>query len=101
MGEDLFVYGTLREDEIVRRVTGRTFPRASGMLKGFRRFDGPAWFPYPYVAPEAEASLEGVVLVGVDAESLARLDGYEGRCYVRRRVRVETGGGSREAWVYV
>ena len=99
-GEDLFVYGTLREDEVVRRVTGRTFPKAAGMLNGFRRFEGPAWFPYPYVMPQAGAFVEGMVLTGVDPECLARLDAYEGACYTRRRVRVDTGGGPREAWVY-
>lgn len=101
MGEDLFVYGTLREDEVVRRVTGRTFPKAAGTLSGFRRVEGPAWFPYSNLDPQAGAFAEGMVLMGVDPASLARLDAYEGACYARRRVRVDTEGGPREAWVYV
>lgn len=101
MGESLFVYGTLRDSAVVRRITGGVFPKVAGRLAGFRRVEGPAWFPYPNAVPDSGAVVEGMVLSGLDADVLALLDEYEGSAYVRRRVRVETEGGPCEAWVYV
>ncbi len=101
MGESLFVYGTLRDDEVVRGVTGRTFPKVGGTLEDYGRREGPPEFPYFYAVPSPGASIEGVVITGLDPEALGRLDAYEGRCFTREGVRVKTAGGLREAWVYV
>ncbi len=99
--DNLFVYGTLRDDGVVRQVTGRTFPKVEGTLTGYRRVEASPRFPYPYLVAQEGASVRGVVLLGVDPESLGRLDEYEGGCYERRRVAVSAGQGTREAWVYV
>lgn len=100
-GDNLFVYGTLRDDGVVRQVTGRTFPKVEGTLTGYRRAEASPRFPYHYLAAQEGASVRGVVLLGVDPESLGRLDEYEGECYERRRVTISTGQGTHEAWVYV
>lgn len=100
-GDNLFVYGTLRDDEVVRRVAGRTFPKVDGALAGYRRIEATPGFPYPYLVIQAGEVATGAVLLGIDPESLTRLDAYEGGCYGRRRVVVATEHGAREAWVYV
>ncbi|OGG46373.1 MAG: hypothetical protein A3F84_03285 [Candidatus Handelsmanbacteria bacterium RIFCSPLOWO2_12_FULL_64_10] len=100
-GDNLFVYGTLRDDGVVRQATGRTFPKVEGTLTGYRRVEASPRFPYPYLVAQEGASVRGTVLLGVDPESLGRLDAYEGGCYERRRVTISTGQGTPEAWVYV
>ena len=99
--DNLFIYGTLRDDEVVRRVTGRTFPKGEGTLAGYRRVGASPGFPYPYVVVQEGEVTKGTVLLGIDPENLARLDVYEGACYERRRVAVVTGQGTCSAWVYV
>jgi len=99
--DNLFVYGTLRDDGVVRGVTGRTFPKVNGTLAGYRRVEATPEFPYPYLVPEAGEVARGTVLKGIDPEDLARFDAYEGAYYERRRVAVRTDRGGCEAWVYV
>ena len=96
----VFVYGTLQDDETVRRITGRTFPKVKGRLDGYRRMVPTPGFPYPYAIAQEGAFLAGSLLVGVDPASLLRLDAYEGGFYVRRRVMAATDGGQCEAWLY-
>jgi gamma-glutamylcyclotransferase (GGCT)/AIG2-like uncharacterized protein YtfP len=100
-GDNLFVYGTLRDDEVVRQVTGRTFPKGDGTLAGYRRVGASPGFPYPYLVAQEGEVIQGTVLRGVDPEGLARLDAYEGACYERRRVAVTLEQGTCSAWVYV
>ncbi|MSS72314.1 MAG: gamma-glutamylcyclotransferase [Candidatus Latescibacteria bacterium] len=100
-GDPLFVYGTLRDDEMVRQVTGRTFPKGDGTLAGYRRVGEASGFPYPYLVVQEGEVTKGTVLLGIGPEHLARLDVYEGACYERRRVVVATGQGTCHAWVYV
>ena len=72
-----------------------------GTLAGYRRVAASSEFPYPYLIVQEGASLKGTVLMGIDPESLARLDVYEGGCYERRHAEVATERGMCEAWVYV
>jgi gamma-glutamylcyclotransferase (GGCT)/AIG2-like uncharacterized protein YtfP len=97
----LFVYGTLRDPECQRAVTGRLFPARPATLRGFRRVDPPGG--YPYLVADDGAVVEGVVLGDIDAEALARLDHYEdeGRLYVRRAVTVVVDGAALACDVYV
>lgn len=100
-GDNLFVYGTLRDDGVVRQVTGRVFPKVEGTLTGYCRVEASPRFPYPYLVAREGASVRGMVLMGVDPEGLGRLDEYEGECYERRRVTISTRQRTHEAWVYV
>lgn len=97
----LFVYGTLRDPERVRRLAGRTFPARPARLWGWRLVP-PERSPsgYPEVEPAPGGRVEGLLLEGLDGRALRALDAYE-EGYVRRRVRVEVDGRSVDAQVYV
>ena len=97
----LFVYGTLVGSRTQRAVTGRVFAAHPARLCGHRREQPPG--SYAYVLPDPSASVLGVLLDGVDAASLARLDAYEdeGRLYVRRRALAEVDGRTVGCEVYV
>jgi len=98
---NLFVYGTLRDARLVRRLVGRTFPGVPAELEGWRFIPPHASRSgYPEIVPDPASRVEGLLLLGVDPASLRRLDLYE-EGYVRRRVRVRTQDGTVDAEVYV
>jgi gamma-glutamylcyclotransferase (GGCT)/AIG2-like uncharacterized protein YtfP len=98
---NLFCYGSLQFDEVMRAVTGREFAGEPAELDGFARYrfrDA----TYPGLAPEAGASTEGTLFRGLDGAALEALDRFEGARYERVAVEVRTrGGGSAAAQVYV
>ncbi len=98
---DLFVYGTLKDPDLVRALTGKTFPSKPGVLADWRLVP-PDRSPsaYPEIEPSSGDRVEGLLLRQVDPEALQALDRYE-EGYVRRRVRVKVEGRAVEAEVYV
>lgn len=100
-GMRLFVYGTLKNPELVRSLTGRTFPSRPARLPGWvlvpaeRSASG-----YPEVEPRPGSWVEGLLLEGLDESALRALDAYE-EGYVRRRVQVQLDHGPVEAELYV
>jgi gamma-glutamylcyclotransferase (GGCT)/AIG2-like uncharacterized protein YtfP len=92
-GVSLFVYGTLLNDALVRDLTGHVFPKRPATLDGFERVELPG--DYPYITRRPGARVEGCLLYGIDAVSLARLDAYEGDGYVRTTLEVRVGDGAR------
>lgn len=97
----LFVYGTLKEDNRVHAVTGKTFPKTPARLSGFRLVQSKGF--YPYIVPSEADVVEGLLLEEVDEASLRRIDEYEGEggFYRRVAVRVSSVWGEVEAFVYV
>lgn len=101
----LFVYGTLCDARVLAAVLGRgpaaEAPRA-GRLPGYavRKEAGAGW-PMIVAAPGEQA--EGLVLAGLTAGDLVRLDYFEGAWgYARRTVEVlEASGAPLVADVYV
>ncbi|MDR7428666.1 MAG: gamma-glutamylcyclotransferase family protein [Armatimonadota bacterium] len=97
----LFVYGSLKNPELVRSLTGRTFPSRPARLPGWvlvpaeRSASG-----YPEVEPHPGSWVEGLLLEGLDESALRALDAYE-EGYVRRRVQVQLDHGLVEAELYV
>jgi len=100
-GVALFVYGTLTDEERLEQLTGRRFPRRRATLEGFARVV--AAHGYPTIVPQAGGRVEGVLVEGVDAASLAALDAYEdaGRLYARRPAEVLVDGKRVPCDVYV
>ena len=96
----LFVYGTLLDDDRLQAVVGRRLPRRAARLARHRRI-WPAG-EYPYLVPDPTASVEGVLIEGLDVRTLAALDAYEavGHLYVRERVVVTCDGTRMRCWVY-
>jgi gamma-glutamylcyclotransferase (GGCT)/AIG2-like uncharacterized protein YtfP len=100
-GTALFVYGTLTDPAVCEAVTGHRFPTRPARLRGYARL-APAG-SYPYVVPRRGASVEGLLLDGVDAASLRALDAYEveGRLYRRTAATAEADGTRVACEVYV
>jgi len=100
-GRRLFVYGTLMEEERLRALTGRRFPRRVARLAGWKRITTRAG--YPGIARAPGAHVDGLVIDGLDAAALAALDAYEdeGRLYLRHRVAVTSEGRRLACEAYV
>lgn len=93
MATALFVYGTLVDTGLLRRLTGRTFPSRPARLDGWDRVVPVRG--YPFILERAGAHVDGLLLADIDPTSLARLDEYEdaGRLYDRVPIEVVTAGG--------
>ncbi|NLD98952.1 MAG: gamma-glutamylcyclotransferase [Fibrobacter sp.] len=95
--ELLFVYGTLREPAIQKKIFGRIIPGSPGVLHGYKisskEFtDG----IYPVIFPQEMDIVKGMVLE-VTSSELSNCDEYEGDGYTRFKVTLESG---KTAWVY-
>ncbi len=93
---NLFVYGTLRDVALVRRLTGRDFAIAPAILSGYRRIEPPG--SYPYITPDPASEVHGHVLRAIDGLALQAFDAYEDEGHLYRRIDVQvTIAGRREA----
>ncbi len=97
----VFVYGTLADDQILKAVTGKEFPKKTAYLEGYRKLDIPEF--YPIIVPDPRASVEGKLIFDVDEETLKHLDDYEdeGNLYYRIRVKVKTEESVQTAFTYI
>jgi gamma-glutamylcyclotransferase (GGCT)/AIG2-like uncharacterized protein YtfP len=90
--ENLFAYGTLMCDDIMREVSGCRLSQVSGTLKGYRRRSVKGE-QYPALVPDEEGCVEGVVYRNVPKSAWDRLDRFEGEMYVRQLVQIVLNGG--------
>lgn len=99
---NLFAYGTLLVPEIWRAVTGRDCESVGAVLSGheIRRIQGG---DFPGIVRAAGSSrVIGRVFLGLDVETVARLDRYEDTFYERIAVTPRsTSGQSLAAQAYV
>ena len=98
----LFVYGTLRDQDVLALVLGRmvevaALPRANA--PGFRAVAFPGRVYPALVAAEGDAA-PGLAIAGLDGADLARLDAFEGDEYRRGTVTILVGGQTVEAEAY-
>ncbi|MBB4658984.1 gamma-glutamylcyclotransferase [Parvularcula dongshanensis] len=96
----LFVYGTLRDPDVQRRVLGRcvegTPDGIAGYARGLLAQEGES---YPMVTPTgAPSDKVGGVVLSLTNEELALADAYEGAEYARVRTALASGA---EAWLYI
>lgn len=96
----LFVYGTLRNPQVCRRLLGRMPASSGAILCGYVRM-GVRGAAYPAMVADASNRVDGLVLTGLSGAELAALDAYEGDEYVRIEVCVETDAGQARVWAYV
>jgi gamma-glutamylcyclotransferase (GGCT)/AIG2-like uncharacterized protein YtfP len=101
MKVNLFTYGTLCLPEVMQSVAGRVFATATARLDGYlcrllrRRV-------YPGMIRSTNDSTQGLLHYDVDAQSLARIDAFEGGYYRRESVlAVREDGGEVAACTYV
>jgi gamma-glutamylcyclotransferase (GGCT)/AIG2-like uncharacterized protein YtfP len=83
----VFTYGTLMFPEVWRAVVGKQYETVAATAAGFEIYyvrDA----VYPGIIAAAHGSVTGLIYFNVDAESLARLDIFEGEDYRRQQIQV-------------
>lgn len=99
--DNLFAYGTLMCDDIMREVSGYQLSHVTGILKGYRRHSVKGEH-YPALVPDKKGRVEGVVYRNVPNRAWDRLDRFEGETYMRQQVQIDlTDGASMLATTYV
>jgi gamma-glutamylcyclotransferase (GGCT)/AIG2-like uncharacterized protein YtfP len=97
---DFLAYGTLSIPEVMATVLGRRLEDVPARAHGYARVRMRNRV-YPAAVEAPGAWLEGRLYLGLDGPMLARIDRFEGRQYVRRRIEVEALGATRTADLYV
>ncbi len=98
--DKLFVYGTLQVPELFFAVTGIPYPATHrARLHGYQCYRvKDACFPA--VVPEADCTVDGMLLEGLSEPTLILLDDYEDVDYQRLISDVETESGQQSAYFY-
>jgi len=99
--KDLFVYGTLTNPRVVKRVTGKTFSQIPAILKHYDKIMPGTG--YSYIVPKKGAIVKGYVLCDIDDESLEKIDRFEavGELYDRIEIEVLADRNRRKTDTYV
>jgi len=87
---DLFVYGTLMDEDVLNRVVGRPVPPArigAAFVDGYRRVTVKGNY-FPILIEAEGGSVEGRLITGLGAQAVARLSRFEGRQFHLRRLTV-------------
>ncbi|MEM9025462.1 MAG: gamma-glutamylcyclotransferase family protein [Verrucomicrobiota bacterium] len=91
--EHLFVYGTLMEPEVLRRLLGHVLEMRPAVIRGYRRFRvRNAVYP-GIVAASPESSTTGKILSGLLESDWKTLDAFEGDEYERLLVETSLESG--------
>lgn len=89
MDINVFVYGTLLNDEILSVLLNQVPVKVHANLSGFKRVKvmGES---YPAIYPDQDNQVDGALLVGLKYHDLICLDAFEGSHYKRKTVSVCT-----------
>ncbi|MFV8816818.1 gamma-glutamylcyclotransferase family protein [Haliea sp. E17] len=99
--QDIFVYGTLLNDEVLRILLDQPLPKVGARLAGYRRVTVSGQM-FPAIRPDGTSSVEGALVTGLDQCAISLLDEYEGRFYRRESVVVYLDCGTpRHCQTYV
>ncbi|AUZ85825.1 gamma-glutamylcyclotransferase family protein [Methylophaga nitratireducenticrescens] len=82
---NLFVYGTLMDPEIMRKVSGQKHTSKVATLDGFMRKKIKDEV-FPAMIPQQGSRVAGLVYFNVPTESQRRLDQFEGAIYQKEEV---------------
>ena len=97
----LFCYGTLQVPEVIKAVTGCTYPDRPAILHGYAIYrvkDA----EYPGIIGSAESEIKGVLYDDVSDQDLKVLDLFESDLYRRQLLEVKLKDGNFcNAWCYV
>jgi gamma-glutamylcyclotransferase (GGCT)/AIG2-like uncharacterized protein YtfP len=102
----LFIYGSLRDPLVRRRVLGARSDLSTvpAILHGHARQTVPS-FDYPFLVPAGpEDRVEGEIILGLTETDYSILDAYEDvddGLYLRAEVTVQTADGLARAWTYL
>lgn len=96
MKEQLFVYGTLKNPKVQRRVFGRVEKGIPDILKGYKRSKVMINNKiYPIIIP-SNGSIRGLI-ISVTTKELKLIDKYETNAYKKKKIVLKSG---KVAWVY-
>ena len=101
---NLFVYGTLKDKELIQSLLERPLGDPSVAIMPECAIVMSKW-GYPVIIPSETLSVDGVVWRGLTVQDFAVLDRYEG-CHVetpvyqREKRKVVIDGKTEEVWVY-
>ncbi len=98
---DLFVYGTLMDDNHVKLLLKRTVPSVPAKLHHYMRV-APSW-SFPFIVKQHGAQTDGRILNGLTPEELKVLDDFEveGHLFKRQSAIVRTAKGRQRCMTYV
>jgi gamma-glutamylcyclotransferase (GGCT)/AIG2-like uncharacterized protein YtfP len=95
--ESLFVYGTLKNSSLRKRLIGRYIDSVKDKLYGYRRmYTSIGGKKYPFIVKH-----HGVVfgeLLKITKKELKLLDEYETSFYIRKKITLDSG---IRAWTYL
>ncbi len=85
---NLFTYGTLMCEDIMRHVAGCLPVSVTATLNDYRRcrINGEE---YPAIIHQKGFSVQGILYLDIPADAWVRLDNFEGKMYDRKSVRLE------------
>ncbi|CAD6338436.1 unnamed protein product [Miscanthus lutarioriparius] len=92
---NVFVYGSLMADEVVRTILKRVPPAAPALLPNYHRFNIKGRI-YPAILPVESKRVAGRVITGVTDEELQLLDAFEDVEYTRTRVEISLTDSSEK-----
>ncbi|KAJ1376635.1 Gamma-glutamylcyclotransferase, AIG2-like [Sesbania bispinosa] len=98
-GHNVFVYGSLLADEVVRVLLNRLPPTAPATLSGYHRFKIKGRV-YPAILPVENKKVTGRVLLGISGLELDVLDEFEDVEYTRSDVEVSLMDNSEKLEVH-
>ncbi|XP_006657314.3 AIG2-like protein D [Oryza brachyantha] len=84
---NVFVYGSLMADEVVRAIIKRVPASSPALLPNYHRFNIKERI-YPAILPAQSKKVAGKVIMGVTDAELHILDEFEDVEYVRRKVEI-------------
>jgi hypothetical protein len=99
----LFVYGTLRDADLLAAVLGRVLKPAQVMpalAPGYQAVEMPGQV-YPGLVRNRAAEAPGLLIRGIMRQEYTLLDAYEGEAYRRQRLMVMGAGRPYSAAVYL
>lgn len=72
----LFIYGSLCDPALCKKLLGKNVERMPATLPGFRR-KRLRGYAYPVARKESEVAIRGTLLLGLSKSDLQKLDAYE------------------------
>ena len=95
--QNLFVYGTIKDPEVQKKVIGRVAESRNDSLEGYSKSSIVLKGITYSILVKGTEEIEGVVLL-VTEEELKKLDVFETKAYRRVMEKLRSGAS---AWVYV
>lgn len=98
---NLFTYGTLMDEALMERLTGKRFKWCEGTLYDYKKLMVKGE-DFPGIIAFTGEMVRGRVYFNVDNESLNKINEYEDEFYELKRVLVHTNNGKKiDAYTYV